>query len=63
VVAGRQDSTVGYAAAVDLLEHYPLATLAVLDGVGHALPHEKPELLAMLLRDWLDRTGSGGWTK
>lgn len=58
VVAGRQDSTVGYAAAVDLLDHYPLATLAVLDHAGHALPHEKPELLAMLVQDWLDRTGS-----
>lgn len=58
VVAGRQDSTVGYAAAADLLEHHPRATLAVLDGAGHALPHEQPELLARLLRDWLARTGA-----
>lgn len=56
VVAGRQDSTVGYAAAVDLLERYPRAALAVLDGAGHALPHEKPELLAELLHDWLAGT-------
>ncbi len=55
VVAGRQDSTVGYAAAADLLGHYPRATLAVLDGAGHALPHEQPELLAGLLREWLAR--------
>ena len=55
VVAGRQDSTVGYAAAVDLLRRYPLATLVVMDGAGHALPHEKPEALAMLVQDWLDR--------
>ena len=58
VIAGRQDSTVGYAAAVDLLDHYPRATLAVLDGAGHALPHEQPELLAGLLQEWLARTGS-----
>lgn len=58
VVAGRQDSTVGYGAAADLLDHYQRATLAVLDGAGHALPHEQPELLAGLLQEWLARTGS-----
>jgi len=57
VVAGRQDSIVGYAAATDLLDHYPQATLAVLDGVGHALPHEQPSVLAALLDDWLARSG------
>jgi len=55
VVAGRQDSTVGYAAAADLLDYYPRATLAVLDGAGHALPHEQPNLLASLIEDWLTR--------
>jgi pimeloyl-ACP methyl ester carboxylesterase len=55
VVAGRLDSTVGYAAAADLLDEYPHATLAVLDEVGHALPHERPELLGALLRDWVAR--------
>lgn len=55
VVAGRQDSTVGYAAAVDLLGHYPRATLAVLDDAGHALPHEQPGVLSALLEDWLSR--------
>jgi pimeloyl-ACP methyl ester carboxylesterase len=58
VVAGRQDSTVGYAAAADLLDHYPRATLAVLDGAGHALPHEQPGLLAALLGEWLTRAGA-----
>lgn len=55
LVAGRQDSVVGYAAAADLLDEYPRATLAVLDGAGHALPHEHPRLLAALLDDWLAR--------
>ena len=59
VVAGRQDSTVGYAAAVDLVERYPRATLAVLDGAGHALPHEQPEVLACLLAEWVVRTSAG----
>src|SRR5439155_7228375 len=43
VVAGRLDSTVGCAAAADLVDHYPHASLAVLDDAGHALPHEQPE--------------------
>jgi pimeloyl-ACP methyl ester carboxylesterase len=55
VVAGRLDSTVGYAAALDLVDHYPHASLAVVDDAGHALPHEQPELLRALLAEWLAR--------
>jgi pimeloyl-ACP methyl ester carboxylesterase len=55
LVAGRLDSIVGFAAAVDLLDHYPHASLAVLDDAGHALPHEQPELLRILLIEWLQR--------
>jgi pimeloyl-ACP methyl ester carboxylesterase len=55
VVAGRLDSTVGYAAATDLVGYYSHASLAVLDDAGHALPHEQPELLRALLTEWLAR--------
>ena len=55
IVAGRLDSTVGYAAAIDLVDHYPHASLAVVDDAGHALPHEQPELLRALLAEWLAR--------
>jgi pimeloyl-ACP methyl ester carboxylesterase len=55
IVAGRLDSTVGYAAAADLVNHYPHASLAVVDGAGHALPHEQPDLLGALLNEWLAR--------
>ena len=55
VVAGRLDSTVGYAAAADLLDHYPHASLAVVDDAGHALPHEQPDLLRALVAEWLAR--------
>jgi pimeloyl-ACP methyl ester carboxylesterase len=55
VVVGRQDSTVGYAGGWDLLDAYPRATFAMLDRAGHALPHEQPELLGALLREWLRR--------
>jgi pimeloyl-ACP methyl ester carboxylesterase len=60
LVAGLQDSTVGYAASVDLLDRYPAATLAVLDAAGHALPHEQPALLAALVLAWLARCGDAG---
>ena len=53
VVAGRLDSTVGWAAAADLVEHYPRVSLAVVDDAGHALPHEQPDLLRALVRHWL----------
>lgn len=55
VVAGRLDSTVGYADATDLVDHYPHASLAVVDDAGHALPHEQLELLRALLAEWLAR--------
>lgn len=55
VVAGRLDSTVGYAAAADLAGSLPHATLAVVDDAGHALPHEQPALLRALLGEWLAR--------
>lgn len=55
LVTGRQDSTVGYARAWEMLEHLPRATFAVLDCAGHALPHEQPGLLHALVTEWLDR--------
>ena len=55
IVAGRRDSAVGYSDATALLERYLDATLAVIGGAGHALIHERPDLLAALVADWLDR--------
>jgi pimeloyl-ACP methyl ester carboxylesterase len=55
VVVGGQDSAVGYAAQWDLMRGYPRGTFAMLDRAGHALPHEQPELLGALLREWLRR--------
>jgi pimeloyl-ACP methyl ester carboxylesterase len=55
IVAGRQDSVVGYTDATRLLDDYPHATLAVVEDAGHALMHERPELLGALLGDWFAR--------
>ena len=60
IVAGRLDSTVGYAAAADLVDHYPHASLAVVDDAGHALPHEQPDLLRALVAEWLARVERSG---
>jgi pimeloyl-ACP methyl ester carboxylesterase len=55
IAAGRRDSVAGYAAATDLLGRYPRATLAVIEDAGHALMHERPDLLTAFVADWLDR--------
>jgi len=55
IVAGRCDSVVGYTDAMRLLKQYPHGTLAVIDGAGHALMHERPEVLSTLVGDWLAR--------
>lgn len=55
ILAGRQDSSVGYANAWNLVEHYPRATFAVIDRAGHALPHEQETLVIALMAEWLDR--------
>lgn len=55
IVAGRQDTTVGYRDAWKILESYPRATFAVLDRADHIWPIESPALLAALVDDWLER--------
>ncbi len=55
IVAGRQDTTVGYRDAWDILESYPRATFAVLDRADHIWPVESATLLAALVDDWLGR--------
>lgn len=55
IVTGRQDQIVGYRDAWRLLEHYPRATFAVLDGAGHNTHLEQPGPVAGLLTDWLRR--------
>ncbi|WP_164743410.1 alpha/beta fold hydrolase [Microbacterium sulfonylureivorans] len=55
VVLGRRDSLIGYRAQVAEAESWPRATVVVVDDAGHALPHEKPELVKALLADLLAR--------
>lgn len=55
LLTGHQDSDVGYRDQWKLLQNYPRATFAVLDGAGHALFIEQPGLLGKLTDEWLDR--------
>lgn len=54
-VTGRQDHWVGYSDAWQIVENYPRATFAVLDGTGHLVRGERPELWISLVKEWLDR--------
>ena len=53
ILTGRHDSWVGYRQQANLMDRYPRASYVVLADSGHALPHERPDLLSALLDDWL----------
>ena len=55
MLLGRQDSSVGYKDAWNILENYPRATFAVLDKAGHNLQIEQPGLFEALVKEWLER--------
>jgi pimeloyl-ACP methyl ester carboxylesterase len=55
IIAGRQDTVVGYRDVWNLLENYPRATFAVVDRADHGWPFESVGLLAALVDDWLAR--------
>jgi pimeloyl-ACP methyl ester carboxylesterase len=65
ILAGRQDDSVGYRDAWEILENYPRGTFAVLDRAGHLLEIEQQALFQALVGEWLDRVeeyaiGTGG---
>jgi Predicted hydrolases or acyltransferases (alpha/beta hydrolase superfamily) len=63
IITGRQDASVGYLDQFALLGHYPHATFAVLDTAGHNAQIERPEVVAALVEDWLERVAAeAGWT-
>jgi pimeloyl-ACP methyl ester carboxylesterase len=55
VLCGRQDAVVGHLQATELGSRMERATIAVLDGAGHAAQLEKSALFEALVRDWLGR--------
>lgn len=55
MMLGRQDSSVGYKDAWDILDNYPRATFAVLDRAGHNLQIEQEDLFNCFVNEWLIR--------
>ncbi|GHO63726.1 2-hydroxy-6-oxo-6-phenylhexa-2,4-dienoate hydrolase [Ktedonobacter sp. SOSP1-52] len=61
IMTARQDHLCGYQEAWELLDNYPRATFAVLDGAGHFINIEQDELCRTLMHEWLNRVeGSFG---
>lgn len=54
-LVGKQDASVGYKDAFDILPKYTRSTFAALDMAGHNLQIEQPHLFNALLDEWLDR--------
>ncbi|ERI98542.1 alpha/beta hydrolase [bacterium 210820-DFI.6.52] len=52
---GRQDDVVGYEEMLELLPHYPRATLALLEHAGHQLAIDQPETFVAMTRCWLKK--------
>ena len=50
---GKQDSSVGYKDAWNLLEHYGSASFMVIDGAGHNLQIEQEEIFYSSVCQWL----------
>ncbi len=55
IITGRQDASVGYRDMWSLIENFPRATFACLDGAGHNVQTERVPLFESLVRDWLER--------
>lgn len=55
MLLGRQDTDVGFKAALRLVDQYPRGTFALLDRAGHFLPLEQELLYRTLVAEWLRR--------
>lgn len=55
MLAGRQDTAVGYRGLFEIIDQYPRATLAVLDRAAHNLQIEQDVLFTAMVKEWLDR--------
>jgi pimeloyl-ACP methyl ester carboxylesterase len=55
ILAGRQDTSVGYRDSVKLLENFSRGTFAILDRAGHGLEVEQESIFNCLVDEWLNR--------
>ena len=52
IMTGRQDAVVGFHDQWELAQRFPRATFAMIDGAGHNLEIDEPEIVAAHLRWW-----------
>jgi Predicted hydrolases or acyltransferases (alpha/beta hydrolase superfamily) len=55
MLAGRQDSIVGYQGLWNILPNYPRASFVLLDKAAHALQVEQDVLFTETVKEWLNR--------
>ena len=55
MLAGRQDTSVGYADLLKIIENYPRGTFTILDKAGHGLQVEQEVVFNCMVNEWLDR--------
>jgi pimeloyl-ACP methyl ester carboxylesterase len=59
ILVGRDDALVGWRAQRSLIDQHPRGTFSIVADAGHALLHERPELVMTVLDDWLERVAIG----
>lgn len=59
IIAGKQDAVVGFEDQRALAVHFPRATFSELDGAGHNVHLDQPDIVHALLVDWGTRVHSG----
>lgn len=55
ILTGRQDNSVGFKDAWNLIDRFPRASFAALDKAGHCLEIEQNNIFRVLFLEWLDR--------
>lgn len=58
LLAGRQDSMVGYRGLWNLIELYPRASFVLLDKAAHGMQIEQDVLFTGLVKEWLNRVSA-----
>jgi pimeloyl-ACP methyl ester carboxylesterase len=57
IITARQDKCVGFKDAEALLGNFPRSTFAIIDGAGHNMQIERPNVFNCLFLDWPERIG------
>jgi pimeloyl-ACP methyl ester carboxylesterase len=55
IITGLYDTIVGFVDASKILPYYSKGIYEAVDGAGHALPIEQPDIFNSLVNEWLDK--------